>query len=474
MAKPKTIYRCTECGYESAKWNGKCPSCGAWNTLEEDVPLPAQAVGNSRRKPVDLSDKIQELDEVDTTADVRYHTGVGELDRVLGGGLVRGSIVLLGGEPGIGKSTLLLQICQYFGESHSVLYVSGEESAKQIKLRAQRLGVTTRSLYLLTVTDAQSICDTISASRPDIVIIDSIQTMRMEEISSSPGSLTQVRECTNLFMHTAKQLDIPIWIVGHVNKDGAIAGPKVMEHIVDTVLYFEGERNLSYRLLRAVKNRYGSTNEIGVFEMQDSGLHEVPNPSAMLLDGRPQGVSGTCVTCMMEGSRPILAEMQVLATKSGFSAPRRQTQGFDYSRMVILIAVLEKHLGLFYEKKNPGGGAVSVFLSGGQAHLGKNGGVRRSGTGRRSPGHFAHPAACPGGRAHGFYTLYRTAAVPARTERRLVSDPDRRRAESAAGVFRAGKGCERGCGKIIWAERVCIKCLCGKISPQALMGTHSG
>ena len=300
MAKPKTIYRCTECGYESAKWNGKCPSCGAWNTLEEDVPLPAQAVGNSRRKPVDLSDKIQELDEVDTTADVRYHTGVGELDRVLGGGLVRGSIVLLGGEPGIGKSTLLLQICQYFGESHSVLYVSGEESAKQIKLRAQRLGVTTRSLYLLTVTDAQSICDTISASRPDIVIIDSIQTMRMEEISSSPGSLTQVRECTNLFMHTAKQLDIPIWIVGHVNKDGAIAGPKVMEHIVDTVLYFEGERNLSYRLLRAVKNRYGSTNEIGVFEMQDSGLHEVPNPSAMLLDGRPQGVSGTCVTCMME------------------------------------------------------------------------------------------------------------------------------------------------------------------------------
>ena len=348
MAKPKTIYRCTECGYESAKWNGKCPSCGAWNTLEEDVPLPAQAVGNSRRKPVDLSDKIQELDEVDTTADVRYHTGVGELDRVLGGGLVRGSIVLLGGEPGIGKSTLLLQICQYFGESHSVLYVSGEESAKQIKLRAQRLGVTTRSLYLLTVTDAQSICDTISASRPDIVIIDSIQTMRMEEISSSPGSLTQVRECTNLFMHTAKQLDIPIWIVGHVNKDGAIAGPKVMEHIVDTVLYFEGERNLSYRLLRAVKNRYGSTNEIGVFEMQDSGLHEVPNPSAMLLDGRPQGVSGTCVTCMMEGSRPILAEMQVLATKSGFSAPRRQTQGFDYSRMVILIAVLEKRAGYFF------------------------------------------------------------------------------------------------------------------------------
>ena len=356
MAKPKIIYRCTACGYESAKWNGKCPSCGSWNTLEEDVPLPTQAVGNSRRKPVDLSDKIQELEEVDTTADVRYHTGVGELDRVLGGGLVRGSIVLLGGDPGIGKSTLLLQICQYFGKEHTVLYVSGEESAKQIKLRAERLGVTTKNLFLLTVTDAQSICDTISASRPDIVIIDSIQTMRMEEISSSAGSLTQVRECTNLFMHTAKQLDIPVWIVGHVNKDGAIAGPKVMEHIVDTVLYFEGERNLSYRLLRAVKNRYGSTNEIGVFEMQDSGLHEVPNPSAMLLGGRPHGVSGTCVTCMMEGSRPILAEIQVLATKSGFSAPRRQTQGFDYSRMVILIAVLEKHLGMFF-------GTLDVYLN---------------------------------------------------------------------------------------------------------------
>lgn len=355
MAKPKTIYRCTECGYESAKWNGKCPSCGAWNTLEEDVPLPAQAVGNSRRKPVDLSDKIQELDEVDTTADVRYHTGVGELDRVLGGGLVRGSIVLLGGEPGIGKSTLLLQICQYFGESHSVLYVSGEESAKQIKLRAQRLGVTTRSLYLLTVTEPRASA-TPSPQPSGIVIIDSPQTMRMEEISSMPRQSDTERECTNLFMHTAKQLDIPIWIVGHVNKDGAIAGPKVMEHIVDTVLYFEGERNLSYRLLRAVKNRYGSTNEIGVFEMQDSGLHEVPNPSAMLLDGRPQGVSGTCVTCMMEGSRPILAEMQVLATKSGFSAPRRQTQGFDYSRMVILIAVLEKHLGLFF-------GTLDVYLN---------------------------------------------------------------------------------------------------------------
>lgn len=460
MAKPKIIYRCTACGYESAKWNGKCPSCGSWNTLEEDVPLPTQAVGNNRRKPVDLSDKIQELEEVDTTADVRYHTGVGELDRVLGGGLVRGSIVLLGGEPGIGKSTLLLQICQYFGKEHTVLYVSGEESAKQIKLRAERLGVTTKNLFLLTVTDAQSICDTISASRPDIVIIDSIQTMRMEEISSSAGSLTQVRECTNLFMHTAKQLDIPVWIVGHVNKDGAIAGPKVMEHIVDTVLYFEGERNLSYRLLRAVKNRYGSTNEIGVFEMQDSGLHEVPNPSAMLLDGRPHGVSGTCVTCMMEGSRPILAEIQVLATKSGFSAPRRQTQGFDYSRMVILIAVLEKHLGMFFRNagrvpecsrripagrtgRGLGGGTVSVLLAGGQADLGTDGCLWRSWTGRRSAWHFPHSAAGAGGGTHGLYAVHRAASVPARTERRLLSDSHCRRAESPAGVFGAGERCER-------------------------------
>jgi DNA repair protein RadA/Sms len=305
-------------------------------------------VGNGRRKPVDLSEKIQELQDVDTSADVRYHTGVGELDRVLGGGLVRGSIVLLGGEPGIGKSTLLLQICQYFGEAHTVLYVSGEESAKQIKLRAQRLGVNTAQLYLLTVTDAQSICDTIAASKPEIVIIDSIQTMHLEDISSSPGSLTQVRECTNLFMHTAKQLDIPIWIVSHVNKDGAIAGPKVMEHIVDTVLYFEGDKMLPYRILRAAKNRYGSTNELGMFDMTGQGLAEIENPSQMLLEGRPLGVSGNCVACTMEGSRPILSEIQALATKTNFPAPRRACSGYDYNRMNLLIAVLEKRAGYFF------------------------------------------------------------------------------------------------------------------------------
>lgn len=356
MAKARTVYVCTECGYESPKWNGKCAGCGAWNSLEESTPAPAVKSAPGARAAVDLSDRILELSRVDMESEVRYRTGMGELDRVLGGGLVKGELVLLGGEPGIGKSTLLLQICQYLGQNHSVLYVSGEESARQIKLRAQRLGVDTESLYLLTVNDAEAICDTICSTEPDVVIIDSIQTMSLSQISSSPGSLTQVRECTNLFMHTAKRQEIPIFIVGHVNKDGAIAGPKVMEHIVDAVLYFEGERHLSYRILRAVKNRFGSTNEIGVFEMIDKGLREVENPSQMLLAGRPHGVSGTCVACVMEGSRPILAEVQALATKSGFSSPRRMSTGVDFGRMAIIMAVLEKRLGMFF-------GTLDVYLN---------------------------------------------------------------------------------------------------------------
>lgn len=356
MAKARTVYVCTECGYESPKWNGKCAGCGAWNSLEELTPAPTVKSAPGTRAAVDLSDRILELSQVDMESEVRYRTGMGELDRVLGGGLVKGELVLLGGEPGIGKSTLLLQICQYLGQNHSVLYVSGEESARQIKLRAQRLGVDTESLYLLTVNDAEAICDTICSTEPDVVIIDSIQTMSLSQISSSPGSLTQVRECTNLFMHTAKRQEIPIFIVGHVNKDGAIAGPKVMEHIVDAVLYFEGERHLSYRILRAVKNRFGSTNEIGVFEMIDKGLREVENPSQMLLAGRPHGVSGTCVACVMEGSRPILAEVQALATKSGFSSPRRMSTGVDFGRMAIIMAVLEKRLGMFF-------GTLDVYLN---------------------------------------------------------------------------------------------------------------
>ncbi len=358
MAKSKYIYTCNQCGYESSKWNGKCPSCGAWNSFEEELaasnaPASGRAAGNSA---VDLSEKILELENIGIDDDVRYDTGLGELNRVLGGGLVKGSLVLLGGEPGIGKSTILLQICQFLGNDHSVLYVSGEESARQLKLRAQRLGVDTENLYILTATDAEAIAETISSCAPDIAIIDSIQTMSISRITSSPGSLTQVRECTNLFMYTAKTQEIPIIIVGHVNKDGAIAGPKVMEHIVDAVLYFEGERHQSYRMLRAVKNRFGSTNEIGVFEMLDKGLAEVENPSLMLLSGRPLNVSGTCVACVMEGTRPILAEVQALASKTSYSAPRRMVTGFDFNRLNIIIAVLEKRLGIYM-------GTLDVYLN---------------------------------------------------------------------------------------------------------------
>lgn len=352
-AKLKSVYICSSCGFESPKWNGKCPSCGEWNTFEEDIIEEAPKKSSLKAAPsaaggADCSDKIRTLSQIDTDEEIRYSTGAGELDRVLGGGLVKGSLVLLGGEPGIGKSTLLLQICSYLGAEHTILYVSGEESVRQVKLRADRLGVTTPNLYLLSMTDAESICSTIMSSRPEIVIIDSIQTMNIRSITSASGSITQVRECTNLFMHLAKDMEIPIFLVGHVNKDGAIAGPKVMEHIVDTVLFFEGDRHQSYRLLRAVKNRFGSTNEIGVFEMLDSGLNQVENPSLMFLSGRPTGVSGSCVGCVMEGTRPILAEVQALVTKSSYSAPRRTSTGFDFSRLAIIIAVLEKRAGLFY------------------------------------------------------------------------------------------------------------------------------
>lgn len=351
MAKSKSIYICNQCGFESSKWNGKCPNCNAWNSFEESTSTDYRVSSGGKSvslTSVDLSSKIKEISSISTNDDTRYNTGNAELNRVLGGGLVKGSIVLLGGEPGIGKSTLLLQICQYLGEKYSILYVSGEESVRQIKIRAVRMGVDSKNLYLLSTTDAQAVCDTIVSTKPDIAIVDSIQTMGISQVNSSHGSITQVRECTNLFMHTAKNEEIPIFIVGHVNKDGAIAGPKVMEHIVDAVLYFEGERNLSYRILRAVKNRYGSTNEIGMFEMVDNGLKEVPNPSQMLLDGRPTGVSGTCVACIMEGSRPILAEVQALSTKTSFNVPRRMATGFDFSRMAIIIAVLEKRTGLFF------------------------------------------------------------------------------------------------------------------------------
>lgn len=356
MAKLKQVYVCSNCGYESSKWNGKCPNCGEWNTFEESAAV-VNSGSKVSSKTVNITANIKAINEIDGSFDeVRYSTGLAELDRVLGGGLVKGSLVLLGGEPGIGKSTILLQICKTLCLNKTVLYVSGEESMRQIKMRAERLGVLSENLYLLAHTDAEAICEAVKKEKPDIVIIDSIQTMNISAVSSSQGSVTQVRECTNLFMRTAKSEEIPFFIVGHVNKDGAIAGPKVMEHIVDAVLYFEGQRNMSYRILRAVKNRYGSTNEIGVFEMSDKGLLEVDNPSMMLLSGRPVDVSGCCVACVMEGSRPIMAEVQALVAKSGFASPRRTSTGFDYNRMSIIIAVLEKRLGFYF-------GNLDVFMN---------------------------------------------------------------------------------------------------------------
>lgn len=346
-SKTKVVYICSECGYESAKWYGSCPGCGEWNTMLEDVKT---TIGTKSAKSVTSlgAAKATSIKNISYTDEVRYKTGMKELDRVLGGGLVKGSLVLLSGDPGIGKSTILLQICSHLGENHSILYVSGEESARQIKIRADRLGVYSDNLSVMCETDAEKIAEYIHSEKPEIVIIDSIQTMNISEVSSSPGSISQVRECTNLLMRTTKALDIPMFIVGHVNKDGNIAGPKVLEHIVDAVLYFEGDRNLSYRILRAAKNRYGSTNEIGVFEMMDRGLEEVENPSMMLISGRPKNTSGCCIACVMEGSRPILAEVQALVTPSGFGNPRRMATGFDYNRMAMIMAVLEKRGGYFF------------------------------------------------------------------------------------------------------------------------------
>lgn len=344
MAKVKSIFVCSECGYESPKWYGKCPGCSEWNTMNEEIPSSA----TRHSSKINSVNQVMALGEITEDVEKRMSTGINEFDRVLGGGIVLGSLVLISGDPGIGKSTILLQMCEHLGKSKKILYVSGEESANQIKMRANRLGVTTDKLFVLPQTDVGIIVDAIKSEKPDIVIIDSIQTMVYDEINSSAGSVTQVRECTNIFMHTAKGLGIPIFIVGHVNKDGAIAGPKVLEHIVDTVLYFEGEKNYSYRILRGAKNRFGSTNEIGVFDMTGEGLKEVLNPSLMMISGRPKNTSGTCVACVMEGSRPILAEVQGLVCATGFGTPRRMSTGFDYNRMSMLLAVLEKRAGYFF------------------------------------------------------------------------------------------------------------------------------
>ncbi|MBE6733142.1 MAG: DNA repair protein RadA [Ruminococcaceae bacterium] len=345
-SKIKTAFVCSDCGFESSKWTGQCAACGAWNTMEECVSS-ATGKGLSAQGIVRCA-AAKPLSQIDSKSEIRFVTGISELDRVLGGGLVKGSVVLLSGDPGIGKSTILLQVCAALQEKNNILYVSGEESSLQIKMRANRLGVTGDGISVMTETDVQSVCEYIKTQKPDIVMVDSIQTMQISELSSSAGSIVQVRESTNMLLRTGKSLGIPILIVGHVNKGGDIAGPKVMEHIVDTVLYFEGERNQSYRILRAIKNRFGSTNEIGVFEMTEQGLQIVENPSAMLLSGRMPNVSGSSITCIMQGTRPILAEIQALVTTTGFGNPRRMSTGFDYNRLNLILAVLEKRIGIYF------------------------------------------------------------------------------------------------------------------------------
>lgn len=345
MAKIKTVFFCTECGNETPKWQGRCPACGAWNSLTEHVQKPAQS-GRAISAPVGISKHPKKLTEIDCDSEIRFSTGMGELDRVLGGGAVAGSLILVGGAPGIGKSTLLLQICDSLCQGRNVLYVSGEESERQLKLRAQRLCVGSDNLRILSETNLGDIMEVAAQEQPDIMIVDSIQTLYTDTNESAPGSVSQVKDCTLALMQMSKSQGITIFVVGHINKDGAIAGPKVLEHMVDCVLYFEGDQNTTYRMLRGAKNRFGSTNEIGVFEMGDKGLIEVPNPSKMLLEGRPEGASGTCVACVMEGSRPVLAEVQALVAKTTFNVPRRTSDGFDFNRAVLLMAVAEKRAGL--------------------------------------------------------------------------------------------------------------------------------
>lgn len=345
MAKIKSKFVCQNCGYETGKWLGKCPECGSFSTFVEEIEKPQPKGNHPTNYNTDVTPKI--LSEIEPLSQERTKTGLSELDRVLGGGFVQGSLTLVGGDPGIGKSTLLLQICQKLGEQgKNILYVSGEESVQQIKIRADRLEITTEKLKLLSETNLNIIESVIAKENPDYVIIDSIQTMFIDEVSSAPGSVSQVREATSRLMHLGKGKNISLIIVGHVTKDGAIAGPKILEHMVDTVLYFEGDKQASYRILRAVKNRFGGTNEIGVFEMVHSGLREILNPSEFMLSGRPENVSGSVVTCSLEGTRPMLLEVQALVSYTTFNIPRRTATGMDFNRVVLLIAVLEKRANL--------------------------------------------------------------------------------------------------------------------------------
>ena len=342
--KRKTGYCCSECGNETSNWAGRCPACGAWNTLQE-VSIETGSGKKSAVSARAAAGKAKPLSELDTSEEIRFATGISEFDRVLGGGAVAGSLVLVGGAPGIGKSTLLLQMCASAGNGRKILYVTGEESQRQLKLRAMRLGVDGENIYVLAETDIDSIIAAIDELKPDIAIIDSVQTVSDSGVASAPGSITQVRECTMRIMRVTKEKGLTVFVVGHINKEGSIAGPKVLEHMVDCVLYFEGERSTSFRILRAAKNRFGSTNEIGVFEMADRGLRCVENPSEMLLSGRPDNCPGTCVACVIEGTRPILAEVQALVAPTNYNAARR-SNGIDYNRAAMLLAVLEKRSGL--------------------------------------------------------------------------------------------------------------------------------
>ena len=342
--KAKTVFFCTECGSESPKWSGRCTVCGAWNSMVEQAAERPAKNGKISRPKVPV--KVSRITEMQADEEIRFSTGMGELDRVLGGGAVKGSLVLVGGAPGIGKSTLMLQICQQLGQFAKVLYVSGEESTRQLKLRAERLHVDSENLFVLSETRLGDVLECVAEEQPDILIVDSIQTLYNEELDSPAGGVGQVKDCTMALMQLAKGQGITVFVIGHVNKEGSIAGPKVLEHMVDCVLYFEGDRHMTYRILRAAKNRFGATNEIGVFEMLDAGLREVENPSEMLLSGRPADASGTCVTCVMEGMRPVLAEIQALVVTSAGGNPRRTSNGFDYNRAAMLLAVLEKRGGL--------------------------------------------------------------------------------------------------------------------------------
>ena len=342
--KQKIKFICQNCGYSSLKWLGKCPSCSEWNTFMEEEEIPISKYDSITADTATKS-VPQKLNEISESEGERIVTGTSELDRVLGGGIVKGSMVLVGGDPGIGKSTLLLQICKYLGDKNNVFYVTGEESAQQVKMRANRLGVTSEKLTLLAETNLDTVIHHANNLKPDIMIVDSIQTMYRAEVSSAPGSVSQVREATHFLMRLAKENNIAIFIVGHVTKEGSIAGPRVLEHMVDCVLYFEGERQQSYRILRTVKNRFGSTNEIGVFEMKDSGLMEVQNPSAMMLSGRPENATGSAIVCTIEGSRPMLAEIQALSSQTGFAIARRMSTGIEHNRATMLVAILEKRLG---------------------------------------------------------------------------------------------------------------------------------